>query len=141
MLLIKTHIGHGVWDLREADTGLKHLGSHNLIGVKAPGADADSESDFPSEAGGYWLDPVTQTPMSADTYDFWRDERFPTDGVEELHIFVLNSDAGGKHDDDGPLLRWVRYTDPNDHRTQMVIANTPIFICNERGDTIESLRC
>lgn len=111
MLLIKTYAGNGSWDLREAESGLRHLGSHNLEIAK----DRD--------------------------HDFWADDRYPTHGVTQLHVFVLTADEGGKHDANGALCRWVVYTDPNDHRCQMVIANTPIYICNERGDTIESLRC
>lgn len=106
-MIIKTYTGDGSWDLRQSTGNVRHLGAPNVVSI-------------PDR-----------------NHDFWADERFPTNGVDVLHILVL---PDGKKDKKGLLVRWVVFTDPTDHQTQMIVANTPIFICNDRGDTVESLR-
>jgi hypothetical protein len=115
-MIIKAYAGDGSWNLYEG-TDVEYLGPQNYVHVSFP----DGRED-----GGYSTD-----------------ERFPTTGDDVLHIIHSGAVLADSHATDGPyrLMRWVKWFDHRDRtRRTVLITDGPVFICNDRGDTVESIR-
>lgn len=113
-MIIKAHLGDGVWGMWEAEFDVTFLGHHCFIDV-----------------------PVGD-------HDYWSDERFPLPGPEGLiHVHHTEaSDDRGLDGGDSPkvghVMRWVRWR--TEGQTHLLITDGPVYICNDQGDTIEALR-
>lgn len=82
-----------------------------------------------------WLGSHAMIEIPAhDDHDFWEDERFPTDDTGTLHMpecHVLEVRSRFVH--------WAKWFDAKGVG-HILITSDPIFICNDRGDTIEAIR-
>lgn len=111
MMLVKAARGDGSWEMFEAPSGLSYLGTHNLIAVP----DGD--------------------------HDFFEDERFPH--AERIHVLtqdaIVLGDSTSKQDT--ILVRWVRWENQDSEPwSELLVSAHPVYVCNERGDTVEALR-
>jgi hypothetical protein len=111
-MIIKAYAGDGQWNLYEG-TDVEYLGAGSLVQV--------TEGD----------------------HELQRDERFPLTGDDVVHFLQTGAVLDDSHATDGPyrLMRWVKWFDHRDRtRRTVLITDGDVFICNDRGDTIEALR-
>lgn len=106
MMLIKTHLGDGNWVMFEAHSELEYLGNNCAI----------------------------ELTVDDDT-NLWKDSRFPTHGVDEIHCWITPDTA----DMNPAFVGWIKWRD-RDWTRHMLVHQHPVFICNDRGDTVESIR-
>lgn len=117
MLLVKHHVGHGAWHVHETFGGLEFTGPHVLTEILA------------SPTGGrYGL----STP---DGRDFWAAEmdRLPRHDLEAEVVLVSLSEEGRT------WVRWVSWLNERGER-ELLVTDAPVYLMNERGNTVESLR-
>lgn len=113
-MIVKAHLGDGHWGLWEAEFDLTFLGHNCFIDV-----------------------PVVHEENT--DHDYWSDDRFPLPGPEGLiHVHYTQSRDDGDPPKDMHLMRWVRWYTAG--QTHLLITDGPVYICNDRGDTIEALR-
>lgn len=111
MMIVKVHDRDATWEMWEADE-LRFLGPHQVIEV--PTKHNDRAGDF--------------------TYG--EDERFPY--ADTYHVVELfDTDAEGRPVD-ARFVRWVWWRDVKGEM-HLLITDGPVYICNSRGDTVESL--
>lgn len=118
MMLVKVHCGDGVYDLYEAE-GLSFLGQGCALEIPA-------EEDM-EERG----------------HRFSVDERFPA-GQDCTHVVYTAPPLAPSDRDAGDprirLVRWVAWYTPGKDEKHLLVTDGPVFLCNERGDTVEALR-
>lgn len=113
MMIVKAASGGGAWEMWEATHELRFLGPQNVIAVP---------SKHSPKVGGY---------------AYGEDTRFPW--ADSHHVIELfDTDAEGNPVDE-LFVRWVTWRDRND-RPHILITDGPVYICNERGDTVERLQ-
>jgi hypothetical protein len=70
-------------------------------------------------------------------------QHFPLTGDDVVIVIKAGAALDDNHAKDGPyrLVRWVKWFDNRDRtRRTVLITDGPVYICNDRGDTIEALR-
>jgi len=111
-MIIKAYAADGAWNLYEG-TDVEYLGDSNYIQL--------AEGD----------------------HDLQADDRFPLTGDDIVHLLQTGAVLDDSHAKDGPyrLVRWVKWFDHRDRtRRTVLITDGPVYICNDRGDTVEALR-
>lgn len=113
-MIVKAYADDGRWDLWEGER-MSFLGQGNAISVD------DVEHRYSD------------------------DIRFP-DGWEYFHLYRIGTplcDPVTVEDPDPQafrLVRWVKWFDPREGEWHLLVSDGPVFICNDRGDTVEALR-
>jgi hypothetical protein len=114
-MFVKFHTGGG-WRIVDAGVDVRHIHQHGRIEV--PDGDYDwgraiADGDLPLPTTGEWADVIV--------------------------VALTSPIADDKHERPYRLCRWVTWTD---HRggDVLLITDSAVFVCNDRGDTIEALR-
>jgi hypothetical protein len=111
-MIIKAYAGDGAWNLYEG-TDVEYLGDSSHVHL----TEGDDE---------------LQT-----------DERFPLTGDDVVVVIKAGAALNDDREEGGPyrLVRWVKWFDRRDRtRRTVLITDGPVYICNDRGDTVERLR-
>lgn len=80
-------------------------------------------------------DQVIDVPVG--DYDFSEDTRFPYSNI--THVTTLHKTDAVGNKQPNYHLRWVLWRDA-DGQLHKLITDAPVYILNDRGDTIEALR-
>lgn len=74
--------------------------------------------------------------VPVDDHDLWDDDGFPTDDVHRITFLAVEDPDG-----DDRLVRWVKWTDPDDHpdTRRMLVTDGPVYLLDGSGQTVEAL--
>jgi hypothetical protein len=105
-------LADGAWVLHQTDTNVRFLGSGSRIEITGEDHDVVEDVNLPRP-----IDP---------------------DGWHTIHTVLTSPVLASSEHRDHRLCSWVAWTkDGEDH---LLITDSPVFICNDEGKTVEAIR-
>lgn len=126
-MIIKVPDGEGAWSIFEVEKDLRYTTTVIAFGPDDRLVTFEDFDDPDRHLGREEIDRGAT---------WFEDERFPS-AIESTTVHEVA--ARGKVVDDRVWVRWVSWSDAEDY-SHMLVTGSPVYICNDQGDTIEALR-